>query len=97
LSSEFALESSAFDHLQAIPIRYTCDGEDLSPPLRWANVPDEARSLALIVDDPDAPGGVFTHSHPGGTGATATCFGSTRMTVTSSFARAPAEPTSRGQ
>jgi len=59
--SDFALESSAFGHAQAIPNRYTCDGEDLSPPLRWANVPDEARSLTLLVDDPDAPSGVFTH------------------------------------
>ncbi len=59
--SEFALESSAFDHAQAIPERYTCDGEDLSPPLRWTNVPEQARSLALLVDDPDAPSGVFTH------------------------------------
>jgi Raf kinase inhibitor-like YbhB/YbcL family protein len=59
--AEFALESGAFGHAQRIPNRYTCDGEDLSPPLRWANVPDEARSLALLVDDPDAPSGVFTH------------------------------------
>ena len=59
--ADFALESSAFDHAQAIPNRYTCEGEDLSPPLRWASVPDEARSLALLVDDPDAPRGVFTH------------------------------------
>jgi Raf kinase inhibitor-like YbhB/YbcL family protein len=59
--SEFALESSAFEHTQAIPSRHTCDGEDLSPPLRWAHVPAEARSLALLVDDPDAPSGVFTH------------------------------------
>jgi phosphatidylethanolamine-binding protein (PEBP) family uncharacterized protein len=51
--ADFALESSAFDRAQAIPSRYTCDGEDLSPPLRWANVPDEARSRALLVDDPD--------------------------------------------
>jgi Raf kinase inhibitor-like YbhB/YbcL family protein len=59
--TDFSLESSAFEHAQPIPSRYTCDGEDLSPPLRWANVPDEARSLALLVDDPDAPSGVFTH------------------------------------
>jgi Raf kinase inhibitor-like YbhB/YbcL family protein len=59
--ASLALESSAFEHAQAIPSRYTCDGEDLSPPLRWANVPDETRSLALLVDDPDAPSGVFTH------------------------------------
>jgi Raf kinase inhibitor-like YbhB/YbcL family protein len=55
------LESSAFEHAQAIPGRYTCDGDDVSPPLRWANVPQEAQSLALLVDDPDAPRGVFTH------------------------------------
>jgi Raf kinase inhibitor-like YbhB/YbcL family protein len=59
--SEFALESGAFEHAQAIPERHTCDGEDLSPPLRWTNAPDEAQSLALLVDDPDAPSGVFTH------------------------------------
>jgi Raf kinase inhibitor-like YbhB/YbcL family protein len=56
----FALESSAFDNAQAIPSCYSCDAEDVSPPLRWTNVPDGARSLALVVDDPDAPGGVFT-------------------------------------
>jgi phosphatidylethanolamine-binding protein (PEBP) family uncharacterized protein len=56
-----ALESSAFEHAQAIPSRYTCDGDEVSPPLRWTNVPEEARSLALLVGDPDAPRGVFTH------------------------------------
>jgi Raf kinase inhibitor-like YbhB/YbcL family protein len=59
--AEFALESSAFEHAQAVPSRYSCEGEDVSPPLRWSNVPEGTRSLALIVDDPDAPGGVFTH------------------------------------
>jgi Raf kinase inhibitor-like YbhB/YbcL family protein len=59
--AEFALESSAFENAQAIPSRHSCDGEDVSPPLRWSNVPEGTRSLALIVDDPDAPGGVFTH------------------------------------
>ena len=59
--AEFALESSAFGHAQAIPSRYSCEGEDVSPPLRWSNVPEGTRSLAMIVDDPDAPGGVFTH------------------------------------
>jgi Raf kinase inhibitor-like YbhB/YbcL family protein len=57
----FALESSAFGNEQAIPSRHTCAGEDVSPPLRWTNVPEGTRSLARVVDDPDAPGGVFTH------------------------------------
>jgi Raf kinase inhibitor-like YbhB/YbcL family protein len=59
--ADFALESTTFGHAQPIPKQYTCDGDDLSPPLRWAHVPEEARSLALVVDDPDAPSGVFTH------------------------------------
>jgi Raf kinase inhibitor-like YbhB/YbcL family protein len=59
--AEFALESSAFEHAQAIPSRHSCEGEDVSPPLRWSNAPEGTRSLALVVDDPDAPGGVFTH------------------------------------
>jgi len=49
------LKSSAFDDGGAIPSRYTCAGEDISPPLTWAGVPATARSLILIVDDPDAP------------------------------------------
>ncbi|HXG45674.1 MAG TPA: YbhB/YbcL family Raf kinase inhibitor-like protein [Gemmatimonadales bacterium] len=50
-----SLRSSAFPHGGAIPSRYTCEGKDLSPPLAWEGVPRGARSLALIVDDPDAP------------------------------------------
>lgn len=49
------LKSSSFGPHESIPVRYTCEGEDLSPPLTWSNVPDGTRSLALIVDDPDAP------------------------------------------
>ena len=47
--------STAFAHNGAIPPRYTCDGADVSPPLAWSDVPQGAKSLALIVDDPDAP------------------------------------------
>lgn len=57
----FTLESDAFEHAQPIPARYTCDGDDLSPQLRWTEVPGDARSLALAVEDPDAPSGVFIH------------------------------------
>jgi len=47
--------SSAFAQHGAIPGKYTCEGEDLSPPLEWSGVPAGAKSLVLIVDDPDAP------------------------------------------
>jgi len=49
------LRSPAFDHLGEIPVVYTCDGRDISPPLEWADLPTGTRSLVLIVDDPDAP------------------------------------------
>jgi hypothetical protein len=49
------LTSPAFVHNGAIPPKYTCDGRDVSPPLSWQDVPAEAKSLLLIVDDPDAP------------------------------------------
>jgi Raf kinase inhibitor-like YbhB/YbcL family protein len=58
---EFNLTSPAFENGQPIPRRHTCEGEDLSPPLAWADAPAETRSLAMIVDDPDAPVGTFTH------------------------------------
>jgi Raf kinase inhibitor-like YbhB/YbcL family protein len=49
------LASGAFRPNQPIPARYTCDGEDVSPPLTWTGVPAGTQSLALIIDDPDAP------------------------------------------
>ncbi len=49
------ISSPKFEHNAEIPSRYTCDGEDISPPLSWSGVPDGAKSLVLIVDDPDAP------------------------------------------
>lgn len=55
------LTSAAFAPGEPIPRRHTCEGEDVSPPLAWTAVPDGAASLALFVDDPDAPGGSFTH------------------------------------
>ncbi|HVL32655.1 MAG TPA: YbhB/YbcL family Raf kinase inhibitor-like protein, partial [Actinomycetota bacterium] len=41
--------------------RYTCDGEDVSPPLHWTGIPEGTLDIAVLVDDPDAPGGSFTH------------------------------------
>ena len=55
------LTSRAFGAGQPVPRRHSCEGEDLSPPLEWTGVPADAVSLALIVDDPDAPVGTFTH------------------------------------
>ena len=51
----FTLRSTAFANGDAIPVKYTCEGEDLSPPLKWEGVPEHTHSLVLIVDDPDAP------------------------------------------
>jgi Raf kinase inhibitor-like YbhB/YbcL family protein len=49
------LKSPAFQQNGHIPSKYTCEGEDVSPPLAWEGVPDGAKSLVLIIDDPDAP------------------------------------------
>jgi Raf kinase inhibitor-like YbhB/YbcL family protein len=59
--AEFSLTSSAFAPGGTIPRPYVCDGEDRSPPLSWSAPPAGTRSLALILDDPDAPGGRFIH------------------------------------
>jgi Raf kinase inhibitor-like YbhB/YbcL family protein len=55
------IASSAFEEGEQIPRRHTCDGENLSPRLSFAGIPEGTRSLALIVDDPDAPVGTFDH------------------------------------
>jgi len=49
------ISTESFDHEGEIPQKYTCDSEDVSPPLNWSGIPGGAKSLALIVDDPDAP------------------------------------------
>ena len=69
-TSEVALEvsdvsievtSAAFTNGSPIPTEHTCDGDDRSPPLSWSGVPSETRSIALISDDPDAPGRTWVH------------------------------------
>jgi len=58
---EFKISSPAFADGADIPVRHTCDGEDISPRLTWRGAPRGTRSFALIMDDPDAPRGTFTH------------------------------------
>jgi Raf kinase inhibitor-like YbhB/YbcL family protein len=58
---ELRVSSPAFRDGGTVPARFTCDGENVSPPLRWAGVPAKARELAVLVEDPDAPGGTFVH------------------------------------
>ncbi len=58
---ELKVKSQAFGMGESIPEKYTCDGEDVNPPLEIENVPAGTQSLALIMDDPDAPIGNFTH------------------------------------
>ena len=60
-SSRLYVDSQAFDHNQSIPVKHTCDGEDVSPPLSWKEEVGGIRSYAVVVDDPDAPGRTFTH------------------------------------
>jgi Raf kinase inhibitor-like YbhB/YbcL family protein len=55
------LHSPAFDDAGQIPPQYTADGLNLSPPLQWSELPPQARSLCLILDDPDAPAGLWVH------------------------------------
>lgn len=57
----FKITSAAFSEGKEIPKRFTCDGENVSPPLAWTGAPAGTKAYALIVDDPDAPSGLFTH------------------------------------
>lgn len=60
-AAALTLSSPAFELEQPIPAVYTCRGEDLSPALVWSDVPEGTQSLALLMDDPDAPAGTWTH------------------------------------
>lgn len=56
-----SLTSTAFKEGEKIPVKYTCGGQDISPPLVWGEPPQKTQTFALIADDLDAPSGVFTH------------------------------------
>ena len=60
-AESFTLESSSFKANTMIPSKYTCEGDNISPPLTWNNIPPKTQSLALVMEDPDAPDGVWTH------------------------------------
>ena len=57
----FELISTAFEQGEAIPVQYSCDGEDISPSLAWGDPPAGTQTLTIIMDDPDAPGGTWDH------------------------------------
>ena len=60
-TKELKISSPAFNNEGKIPSKYTCDGEGINPSLRIENLPEDTKTLALIVEDPDAPDGVFDH------------------------------------
>lgn len=60
-ADSFQLMSNSFKAGEVLPTRYTCDGDNISPHLRWSNAPEESKSFALSMIDPDAPGGEFVH------------------------------------
>lgn len=57
----FKISSNAFDNESTIPVKYTCDGDDISPELTWQDPPENTKSFVLIMDDPDAPRGTWVH------------------------------------
>jgi Raf kinase inhibitor-like YbhB/YbcL family protein len=59
--ADLVVKSQAFEAGKQIPKKYTCDGDDVNPPLAIENVPKETKTLVLAVDDPDAPSGTFDH------------------------------------
>ena len=59
--ADLSVKSPAFEHGKLIPKKYTCDGQDINPPLTIEGIPKEAKTLVLAVDDPDAPSGTWDH------------------------------------
>ncbi len=60
-SQKMKISSPAFDHKGQIPAKFTCDGDNVNPPLEFSDIPEDAKSLVLIMDDPDAPVGLWVH------------------------------------
>jgi Raf kinase inhibitor-like YbhB/YbcL family protein len=60
-AADLTVESSAFAEGEPIPAEHTCEGANTSPPLSWSGLPEGTQSVAIWLDDPDAPGGAFTH------------------------------------
>lgn len=58
---KLAVSSTALADGEDVPVAFTCEGEDIAPDLTWADVPADAVEIVIVVDDPDAPGGTFTH------------------------------------
>lgn len=58
---DIKITSNAFKEGEMIPRKYTCDGDDISPPLEWSGIPSGTKSIAIISDDPDAPMGTWVH------------------------------------
>lgn len=61
ISTTLTIKSSAFKNNELIPSKYSCDGVNINPEITIDNLPSNTESLALIVDDPDAPSGTYTH------------------------------------
>jgi Raf kinase inhibitor-like YbhB/YbcL family protein len=61
LNTTLEISSSEFRHQEHIPNRYTCEGDGINPPLAIQNIPEKAKSIVLIMEDPDAPGKIFDH------------------------------------
>ena len=61
MAGNFSISTSAFSNNGIIPVTYTCDGDDVAPQLNWSNPPGNTKSFALILSDPDAPGGEWDH------------------------------------
>ena len=60
-ASPLTVTSTAFEEGDAVPVKYSCDGDNVSPPLEWSGAPAASDNFAIVVDDPDAPGGTFIH------------------------------------